>query len=114
MHSMIQSIHLLLIVVAALLVMFNLEAGKRLLIRVVAFILLAPLILGLLAALFSDVGDLLARQFSHAGFAAARLLALVILALLAWAFLRFLLRRRRLQGLLGQPQTSLKRRVDRS
>lgn len=105
-------LHVIAILVAAFLIMFNINAGKRLLVGTLIALVLIPIVLGLLRALMADLGDAVGdvRAPDGAGILAGGLLLVLVLV----AYLRFLLRRRRLQGLLGRPQTSLKRRVDRS
>lgn len=100
------------LIVSAFLIMFGIPAGKRLLVWTLALAVAVPLGLGLAKGLldsaWNSVGKIAMPRSIPIGF------ILVGLTLVAWAFLRFLLRRRRLQGLLGRPQTSLKKRVDRS
>lgn len=100
------------LIVSAFLIMFGIPAGKRVLVWTLALAVAVPLGLGLvkwfLESAWNSVGEIAMSRSIPIGF------ILVGLALVAWAYLRFLLRRRRLQGLLGRPQTSMKRRVDRS
>lgn len=105
-------LHVLAVVVAAFLIMFNINAGKRLLVGTLVLLVLVPIALGLLNTLLSDFGQVVGDVRGPNG--AGVLVGVLLLVLVLVAFIRFLLRRRRLQGLLGRPQTSLKRRVDRS
>ena len=108
----LEQLHVIAFIVAAFLIMFNINAGKRLLVGTLVLLVLVPIGLGLLKALLSDLGE--ATGEMHAPSGGGLLVCGLVLVLVLVAFLRFLLRRRRLQGILGRPQTSLKKRVDRS
>lgn len=98
--------------VSGFLIMLGIHFGYRLLYGTLILIILAPLCIGLLRGCAENVTSSLGTASCSGGPGSG--LLLLILVLVAWAYLRFLLRRRRLQGLLGRPQTSMKRRVDRS
>ena len=111
MLSLLAVLSLLCLVAAAIAAMFKPDAGKRLLVGVLALLLAGPPVLCLLNSMLDNVA--LAAGEVRAPSGGGTALLLLILVLVAVAAIRFVIHRRKIRKLLGEDShVSLKRRLD--
>lgn len=102
----------LCLVISGFLIILGSRFGYRLLYGTLVLVILVPLCVGLLRGLAASVATSVGSASCSTG--SGSIPVVLLLALIVWAFVRFIIHRRRLRTFLGRSQTSLKRRVDRS